>query len=619
MHHALEKAKKPAARAEALIGLAIRYAQISMDSSLLFAKRAVASANEQEDAGLLAKAHNVLGVTYYARAQYDLALQHYYQAMVLFELTGDRLGVCKANLNLACILLDHDDYDNAAQHFQKALFPSASSKPEYQLNIKAYTGIMGALAGLKQFSNALEYLAPAQQYAGMAKDSNLLAPLYKVLGALYAEMGKPDSALYYYEKAYRRFVNQGNLRFQAEVIGLSVDCLLEQKQLTLAQKHLDLLDGLRKSIETPSLNLGYFSRLAAIAQYMGHHTDALRHANEALIWADSTRSGYYKTIILKTRAAALESLGQSVKAIADLNTVLTLKDSALSQTKVARVRRILLQRQLVENKTKFDQDRYDRYILLLGWALTVVIAGAALSFAFLRIRSYQQVTRQKNELERLHQVKDQLFAIISHDLRSPLQKALIILNSRLTAENTALLRDKLSRTALMTDSMLIWAKQQMGRTQSMHFSSIVPARIAEDVLAGFQNEIIDKQLLVTNKIAPDLVMVGCPDLLVISLRNIVSNAIRHSPPGKEIMLRSANGGGELRLSVRDEGPGFEATAGGVEQMRDPFSANPYPSQAGIGLFLCQELLRDAGAHIEVASEPGRGSTITICCPFQKEI
>ncbi|MFN0015208.1 MAG: ATP-binding protein [Saprospiraceae bacterium] len=501
---------------------------------------------------------------------------------------------------------------------KKSLIPAPASKPERQLNLKAYAGLMGALAGLKQYSYALDYLAPAQTEAQLANDSNLLAPVFKMLGAIYMEMGKPDSALHYFERAYWLFGNQGNLRFQAEVLGLSIDCLHKLDQSRLAKIHLQALSNLSEKINTPALKVAYFARAAALGQRTGFSAEALRYANIALVWADSTRSNYYKTIILKTRAEALESLGQSSKAISDLNKVLSIKDSIANQDKVGRSRRILLRQQSAqqdaERKAQLDEARYQQNRIVFAWALSGVLALAALAFLLFCLRTYKKIERQNDELEQLHKLKDRLFGIISHDLRSPLHKALILLNDRPPcAENLALLRDTVARTTLMTDSLLAWASVQMKNMANGQRVEVLPAQFVENVLEANQNEIIDKKLHVSNAVDARQAIMGCPDLLQITLRNIVSNAIRHSPVGKQIMVKSEIVGGEYRLSVRDEGPGFAVEDGLLLFKPGPLAHSTFSAQAGIGLYLCQELLRKEGARIEVASEPSMGSTFTICC------
>ena len=99
------------------------------------------------------------------------------------------------------------------------------------------------------------------------------------------------------------------------------------------------------------------------------------------------------------------------------------------------------------------------------------------------------------------------------------------------------------------------------------------------------------------------------------LLNLLSNAVKFSPVGREVALSVDRRAGELRFSIRDQGPGMAPEM--VAQIGQPFlrgtvshlSSNS--GGTGLGLAITKRLLDRQDARLEVESSPGIGSTFTI--------
>jgi CheY-like chemotaxis protein/HPt (histidine-containing phosphotransfer) domain-containing protein len=100
------------------------------------------------------------------------------------------------------------------------------------------------------------------------------------------------------------------------------------------------------------------------------------------------------------------------------------------------------------------------------------------------------------------------------------------------------------------------------------------------------------------------------------LFNLMENAIKYSPPGGEIVLRTRGMDGLVRVEVEDRGPGIEA--GDLDRLFKEFSRiNPPGSRvvgAGLGLALSRMLTEAMGGRIGVDSTAGQGSTFWIVLP-----
>jgi signal transduction histidine kinase len=101
------------------------------------------------------------------------------------------------------------------------------------------------------------------------------------------------------------------------------------------------------------------------------------------------------------------------------------------------------------------------------------------------------------------------------------------------------------------------------------------------------------------------------------LTNLLTNAIKYSPAGREVVVRLSRGAEEARVAVIDRGIGIPRTA--LPRLFERFyRVDPAASRVsglGLGLYICRRLVEAHGGRIEVDSEPGAGSTFTIVLPL----
>jgi signal transduction histidine kinase len=102
------------------------------------------------------------------------------------------------------------------------------------------------------------------------------------------------------------------------------------------------------------------------------------------------------------------------------------------------------------------------------------------------------------------------------------------------------------------------------------------------------------------------------------LVNLISNAIKHTPPHTTITLGADTNGTVARIFVHDTGPGIPIDI--QRRLFERFAATGNSSGAqtntGLGLTFCKLAAEAQGGSISVASTPGQGTTFTIVLPIQ---
>ncbi len=110
---------------------------------------------------------------------------------------------------------------------------------------------------------------------------------------------------------------------------------------------------------------------------------------------------------------------------------------------------------------------------------------------------------------------------------------------------------------------------------------------------------------------------GDADRIARVLTNLVSNAVKYSPPGTRISLRVERRSTQVVLTVSDEGPGIAPEDLAV--LFQPFgrgrSAHTLAEGTGMGLYVVKQIIEAHEGQIEVESEPGRGATFRITLPL----
>jgi two-component system, OmpR family, sensor kinase len=211
----------------------------------------------------------------------------------------------------------------------------------------------------------------------------------------------------------------------------------------------------------------------------------------------------------------------------------------------------------------------------------------------------------------------------SHELRTPLAIVRIELEVALRDAHTAngsaeVLQSTIEEVERMTgivDGLLTLARADEGQLELLP-EPVDLGEVAAAVVAKLQPIAEAKRITLTLQAeAPEVVADRARIMQVVT--NLVDNAVAYTGPGGRIGVRVWEAADEVRLSVRDTGPGIPPTA--LPRVFDRFfRADTSRSRAGggsgLGLAICKELVEAHGGHIEAASMVGVGSTFTVSLP-----
>jgi PAS domain S-box-containing protein len=237
------------------------------------------------------------------------------------------------------------------------------------------------------------------------------------------------------------------------------------------------------------------------------------------------------------------------------------------------------------------------------------------------ILCFHDITRMK-DLDRL---KDQFINTVSHELRTPTTTirggALTLLRRGDSLDEETrrqLLQDiaeESERLRNLVEDLLSLSRSQAGMQMSPEPLRL--SRLINKVLSNLGNRLGGAEVIV--EVAPSLSLAEADPLAIEQvLRNLIENAVRHSPRGGPVEITADERDGGLVVSVLDRGPGVPAAD--LDRVFEPFYRLPAAIEsatqgAGLGLAVCRRLVEMSGGRIWAERRRGGGSAFRFTLPI----
>ena len=235
-------------------------------------------------------------------------------------------------------------------------------------------------------------------------------------------------------------------------------------------------------------------------------------------------------------------------------------------------------------------------------------------------RSFNRMTIQLASVERQRR---ELTADVAHELRTPLhilQGNLEGLLEGVYQPTPEMINATLDETRLL--ARLVNDLQTLSLAESgqlvLHLESLLAIDLLEDTAASFagQAAAVGVELVVQADGDPsEMIITADPDRMEQVLYNLVANALRYTPGGGKITLRTAPTSQGVQLAVQDTGAGIAADdlpfifdrfwKGDRSRSRQPGTGS------GLGLAIARQLIQAHGGEIRVESQPGQGTTFVM--------
>ena len=574
----------------------------NFDEAISYYKQSLTIFEELQDSIWIGKVNNNIAVANWGMGNSYDALEHYETALDIRKEINDLRGVSTVLNNIGLIYQSWGLYDNAFEYHEEAL--------EYALQLNSFSAIAYSYSNIALcYENKEEYRTALKFYnlgyendLKKEKEDHSISYFLANLGRVYSKMGEADSALVYYNGSLEHAVEVNNKHRIAVA------------QYFLGKTYLDL----------NNINL---------AEYYTKSSHQLSIENN---YSELIRDNLFRLSEIE------EKKGNTSKAFSYFKNASNLKDSIFNRTEIAKFTdlqiRYNIEKQEQENTILRANNRIQEFEIKqqknISWALLIagiLISGILFHIARSRIKIQKlniQLEKSEKELRKANADKDKFFTIIAHDLKSPFNGLLGLtryieteydkLDKKNVRELVQLIQKSATGLYSLLDGLLQWAQTQTGRMVYDYKKFDVNISIS-NVLELKKANAEAKEISLNNNSKEAFVFADEKTIETV-LRNLVSNSIKFTNKGGFVTIETEIKETEVVVCVVDNGIGIpEETADKLFTITEKFSGKGTENEigTGLGLILCQELIKNNKGKIWFESQPNEGSKFYISLPTAK--
>jgi signal transduction histidine kinase len=525
---------------------------------------------ERSDLNQASYFYNKAANTYWALNDLDNAKELFGKALQMALKIGNHNAIYILNTNLGLINTEISNFDKAIEHFVEA------GKSAQQLGRKsdyAASLINQANANYEseKYSNAISLLGKAEEVAQELNDSKLLRNTYSIYTKVYDKMGSREESAKYFDlfAAITRKIQQEEIQQKEEeakkIVSQATTRVKEveaEKQATereLVERDIELEQKQKMLEETEQVTREQLMQIDLLNKERELQQAIITHQNQM-------RNIYLGVIVLILIFSAyiMYSYNEKKKA----NHLLHLKNTEISRQNV-------------------------------------------------------EIQEQAQQLRELNHLKDKLFSIISHDLRSPLGSLITLLNltqeGYFTEAGFREVIDELSKnvgyTTELLENLLKWAQSQM-QGLKVEPSTFNLHKVAEEKFKLYQEQAQNKGITLKNQIDPQITAYADNAMIELVFRNLIANAIKFCDRESVVTASASITNGKVMVSVSDTGQGISSENLHKLFGREIFSTRGTSNEkgTGLGLLLCKDFITLNGGEIWAKSVEGIGSEFFFTLP-----
>jgi signal transduction histidine kinase len=228
----------------------------------------------------------------------------------------------------------------------------------------------------------------------------------------------------------------------------------------------------------------------------------------------------------------------------------------------------------------------------------------------------------------LDEVKSNLVATVSHELKTPLTSIRLALHLLLEESTGPLLpkqlellidaRDNAERILVMINNLLDLARLEQGPGQ-LQMRPVQPVVLLQAMAESFRPRAAEQGIELALELPPDLPKVSVEvDQLQHAIQNLLDNSLAYTPSGGRITLSAQPSDGHIVFSVADTGRGIPSEY--LPSVFDKYFRVPgssAPGGSGLGLAIVREIVTAHGGTVECESKPGQKTVFRILLPIFK--
>ncbi|MBC7915689.1 MAG: tetratricopeptide repeat-containing sensor histidine kinase [Pyrinomonadaceae bacterium] len=576
----------------------LAYAYYKADSSDLvkkYSNKAVALSRKLKYRKGEAFAYRRLSTLYMLNNANPLALEYLNKAYKLYKADNDGLNCARVLTNIGLYYHEIKDYESALYYFSLAL-REAKRMNRLGLQVVLSNNIGDVFERKNLYTKAHENYNSALSLTLQSGDSTYLAFCYANLASIHYKEKHYTKALNYCEKALA--ATSGAANDLSEIYLIQARIYFALKNYVKARKVLKQSDFLTQQTHNLDVKLQIYHTFYVL--------DSAEHSLKSAMFNFLRYHKLHDSLVNvnKNRIVALYTIKFALQKREDENRLLRISEE---------------KNQLIIRKQNTIQGG-----LLVG-LLIIALGLIYLKHINNKVNAKRKIIEKQNKvLENSNLVKDKLFSVISHDLRSPIVHVISLFNlwesGAITRKEMAtvapIVKGYITNTLELLDNLLIWSKNQLqGFKFKPEFFNLYDLLIK--TTQDLENLIQHKNLHIVNNIDTSSELYADREMIRIITRNLLSNAIKFTPLSGTISINNSIENEQIIISVQDTGIGIKES-----DLSKIFANNSHTTLGtanekgtGMGLRICRDFIEINKGKIWVESVENEGSTFYISLPM----
>ncbi|MCH7415653.1 ATP-binding protein [Belliella sp. R4-6] len=239
----------------------------------------------------------------------------------------------------------------------------------------------------------------------------------------------------------------------------------------------------------------------------------------------------------------------------------------------------------------------------------------------------EKLMEQTEELQKLNNLKDKLFSIISHDLKGPILGVRELI--KLTADGTISQEEfinilpevskNMDSVSLLLENLLAWTSTQL-KGEYVDKKKFNLTNLINQQYLLFENLAKEKNIEFEIKVENDLLVYADKHMIDLVIRNLISNALKFSNNGDLIAIQATQKENEVEVKIIDTGAGIAKE--NLEKLEKGLSFTTTglrnETGTGLGLILVRDYIKKNGGVLIIESELNQGSKFEFSLPLFSE-
>jgi len=603
-----------AVRTDILLQLADSYRIQNPDTSLFYARKALALAQEQNDVLKKTRAEFYVASYNYMMGKPEEAFPMAEKMIAVLQKKPDQVSLLAQYTSFSGLcLMKLNRIKEALERFYGAL-KLAERGNDYMTQARATVNIGWAMMELNQYEQAITNFKKALRLIDereITKANN--ATIYSNLAGSYGALDQLDSALKYSNLAIAEARKTGNIAIEANGLYLLGTAQIKQGKYNDALKSFLAAKPLREKIGDPFYIVSDMAEMANLYAKLNKPNEGIAVSKDALKIALDNNIDAKLTLIYSSLATNYEVAGNFKEASEVYKKISDLKDSAYADANP---------KALAEMQTKYETEKKEHQIqeqkfhitrqnFLIGGALGLLVLGSLLGLSQYKRYKFKQEARMKTALMKQQQLATRAVIEaeenerqrIAKDLHDSIGQMMSAAKMNLSAFESELKFDN-KEQELAFEHIIQLVDESCKEVRNVSHN-MMPNALLKSSLASAIREFIDK--LDQKKLHVHLYTEGLDErldsnveiVLYRVIQECVNNVIKHADATT------------LDISLIKDKEGISAT---VEDNGNGFNSSDKDKLSGMGLKNITTRIEYLKGTVELDSTPGKGTLVALHVP-----